>query len=130
VHYKFPHPIKLSVVNIKDEELKKVIRVSLTDDFINLNLVGFGFRVDILVSIVFFGIELKIDFHESGEYVSELIYNAELLDSNLVYSVATVYAFIFGMLLPGIARAEEKDLLLPDFIRNILSRTLLKHFSK
>lgn len=130
VHYKCPHPINLSVVNIKGDELKEVIRVSLTDEFINLKLVGFGFRGDILGRMVFSGIEVKTDFHETGEYVTEVNYNGAPLDSNRVYSVATADAFTFGSLLPGIARAEEKDLLLPDFIRNILARTLQKHFSK
>src|SRR5690625_6867161 len=80
--------------------------------------------------MVFSGIEVKTDFHETGEYVTEVNYNGAPLDSNRVYSVATADAFTFGSLLPGIARAEEKDLLLPDFIRNILARTLQKHFSR
>src|SRR5699024_741285 len=130
VHYKCPHPINLCIVHIKGDELKEVIRVSLTKEFINLKLRGFGFRGDILGRMVFSGIEVKTGFHETGEYVKEVTYQGEPLDSNQIYSVATADAFTFGSLLPGIARSKNKELLLPEFIRNILARTLQKHFSK
>src|SRR5699024_9515786 len=130
VHYKCPHPINLSVVNIKVDELKEVIRVYLTDECVNIKLVGLQFRGENLGRMVLVVSEDNTDFHETGEFVTEVNYNGAPLDSNRVYSVATADAFTFGSLLPGIAREEEKDLLLPDFIRNILARTLQKHFSK
>src|SRR5699024_7283763 len=72
VHYKCPHPNNLCIVHIKGDELKEVIRVSLTKEFINLKLRGFGFRGDILGRMIFSGIEVKTGFHETGEYVKEV----------------------------------------------------------
>src|SRR5699024_11401915 len=115
------------VVNIKGDELKEVIRVSLTDEFINLKLVGFGFRGDILGRMVFSGIEVKTDFHETGEYVTEVNYNGAPLDSNRVYYVATADAFTFGSLLPGIVSDEEKDILLQYFLLNIFTIHIIIH---
>lgn len=129
VHYKCPHPINISIVHLKGDELKEVIRVSLTEEFINLKVRGFGFRGEILGRMIFSGIEVKTDFHEMGEYVKEITYLGKPLDNSKVYSVATADAFTFGNLLPGIARSKNKQLLLPDFIRNFLAETLKKHYS-
>ena len=130
IHYKCPHPINICVVHIKGDELKEVIRVSLTNEFINLKLRGFGFRGDILGRMIFSGIEVKTEFHETGEYVKEVLFEGKPLDSKKTYSVATADAFTFGSLLPGIARSKNKQLLLPKFVRNILADTLKTHFSK
>lgn len=130
IHYKCPHPINICIVHIKGDELKEVIRVSLTNEFINLKLRGFGFRGDILGRMVFSGIEVKTGFHEMGEYVKEVLFKGQPLNNKQIYSVATADAFTFGSLLPEIARSKDRQLLLPDFVRNILAGTLKKHFSK
>src|SRR5690625_2103711 len=42
VHRICPHPINLCVVSLNGDELKEVVRASLTTQFINLELKGFG----------------------------------------------------------------------------------------
>ena len=129
VHDKCPHPINICIVNIKGDELIEVVRVSLTEAFINLKLRGFGFRGDILGRMVFAGIKVETDNHEQGEYVKSITMNNKPIDKDKVYSVATADAFTFGRLLPEIARSKNKQLLLPEFVRDILADTLIKHYS-
>lgn len=130
VHYKCPHPINICIVHLKGDELKEVIRVSFTKEFINLKLRGFGFRGDIIGRMIFSGVDIETRFHKTGEYVQEVNYLGESLDNQRTYSVAIPDAFIFGNLLPEIARSKNKQLLLPEFVRDYLATTLKKHFSK
>jgi len=129
IHRICPHPINLCVVSLTGYELLEVIRASLTAQFMNLPLKGFGFRGKLLGRMVFSGIDVETNRHEDGsEYVVEVLFNGQPLDTGRTYSVVTADAFTFGRILPKIAKSTRKDLYLPQFIRDILKDTLIAHY--
>lgn len=130
LHRICPHPINLCVVSIKGDELMEVIRASLTHEFINFPLKGFGFRGKQLGRMVFSGLDVHTKKHKDGsEYVTDVYFNGEKLNKNKAYSVTTADTFTFGRLLPEIVKSKKKNLYLPQFIRDWLSETLVQHYS-
>lgn len=130
IHRICPHPINLCVVMINGHELLEVIRASLTTEFMELPLKGFGFRGELLGRMVFSGIDVQTKVRENGhEYVTNVQYKGEPLKKERTYSVVTADAFTFGRILPEIAKSKQKTLYLPEFIRDLLTDTLTEHYS-
>lgn len=128
VHRVCPHPINPCVVSLTGDELQEVVRASFTEQLMNLELKGFGFRGVVIGRMVFANLEVKTNFHDNGqEYVKEVHFNGLPLESKRLYRVVTADTFTFGRLLPEIAKSEEKTLFLPEFIREILVETLKEY---
>ncbi len=128
VHRICPHPINPCVVTLTGDELQEVVRVSLTENFMNFQLKGFGFRGKVIGRMVFDNLEVRTAYHENGqEYVREILFKDEPLEANREYTVVTADTFTFGRLLPEVAKSEQKKLFLPEFIREILVDTLLEY---
>lgn len=128
VHRICPHPINLCVVSLTGNELLEVIRASLTKEFMELQLKGFGFRGEVLGKMIFAGVDVMTDVHENGEqYVKEVLFQGERLHPKQTYNVATADTFTFGRLLPEVAKSNVKQLFLPEFIRDILVQTLIQY---
>jgi len=132
IHRICPHPINPVVVDLKGDELIEVIRASLTKDFTELRLKGFGFRGEVLGKMMFSGLKVETDFHKNGgEYVKQvLLDNGQPVDPNHTYYIATADTFTFGRLLPEIAKSETKRYFVPEFLRDLLSVTLRAKFTK
>ncbi|WP_100012965.1 bifunctional metallophosphatase/5'-nucleotidase [Lentibacillus sediminis] len=130
IHRICPHPINLCVVELKGDELLEVIRAAFTKDFMELKLKGFGFRGEVLGRMIFSGLEVESDYHETGEeYVKRVTFHGEPLEMGRVYTIATADTFTFGRLLPEIARSETKQYYLPEFLRDLLAATLRSKFA-
>ena len=128
VHRICPHPINPCVVTLTGDELKEVVRVSLTETFMNFQLKGFGFRGKVLGRMVFDNLEVMTDFYHNGqEYVKEIRFENKPLEMKRTYTIVTADTFTFGRLLPEVAKSEKKELFLPEFIREILVETLLEY---
>src|SRR5699024_1405132 len=67
VHRVCPHPINPCVVTISGDELNEVIRVALTEQFMNFPLKGFGFRGKKIGRMIFAQLEVKTDYHKNGQ---------------------------------------------------------------
>lgn len=130
IHRICPHPINLCVVTINGDELLEAVRASLTTEFMNLPLKGFGFRGKLLGRMIFSGIDVKTKVRKDGhEYVTDVLFQGESLQKNQTYTVVTADTFTFGRIIPEIAKSKQKHLFLPEFIRDLLTDTLLKHYS-
>lgn len=126
VHQACPHPINPVVVSLNGDELLEVIRSSLSDAFMELELKGFGFRGKLLGRMVFANLDVQLGILSDGhQYVKEVLFQGDRIHRHQTYTVATADMFTFGRLLPPIARAEYKHLFLPEFMREILADTLL-----
>lgn len=130
IHQICPHPINPVVVKLTGSELVEVIRASLTKDFMELQLKGFGFRGKVLGRMIFSGINVETDFHSDGvEYVKGVnLESGASIEKHKEYTVATADTFTFGRLLPEIARSETKRYFLPEFLRDLLADTLRSNF--
>ncbi|WP_068672817.1 bifunctional UDP-sugar hydrolase/5'-nucleotidase [Oceanobacillus sp. Castelsardo] len=131
IHRICPHPINPVTVELTGSEILEVIRVSLTKEFTEFQLKGFGFRGKVLGKMVFSGIEVVSNFHANGEeYVKTVLFpDGSELDTNQTYKLGTADAFTFGRLLPEIARSDTKHYFLPEFLRDLLVTTLEKQYS-
>src|SRR5699024_3644254 len=110
IHSACPHPINPCVVKLGGDELVEVIRASLTKDFMELKLKGFGFRGEVIGRMIFSGLDVITEKYEDGqEYVKSVYYNGLPLNSNATYTVALPDTFTFGRLLPEVAKSEVKD---------------------
>jgi len=128
VHRICPHPINPCVVTLTGTEIKEVVRVGLTKQFMELKLKGFGFRGEVIGKMVFVGIEIETEYHANGhQYVKNIFYKGEPILGDQVYEVATADLFTFGRLLPEVAKSEKQKLYLPEFIRYLLVLTLLDY---
>src|SRR5690625_465308 len=131
IHRICPHPINPCVVELNGDELLEVIRGSLSKDFTELQLKGFGFRGEVLGRMVFAKLHVKTEVHKNGEeYVKSVSFNNKPLQPHATYKVATADTFTFGRLLPQIDKAKSKQYYVPEFIRDLLVKTLQYHFEK
>ncbi|MFS0674354.1 bifunctional metallophosphatase/5'-nucleotidase [Ornithinibacillus sp. 179-J 7C1 HS] len=129
IHRVCPHPINPCIVELTGAELIEVVRATLTKEFMEFPLKGFGFRGKVLGRMVFSGVEIETGVHQNGqEYVVKVLMNHEPVDIQRVYRVVTADSFTFGRLLPEVAKSEKKSYILPEFIRDFLADTLKEHF--
>lgn len=128
VHRLCPHPINPCVVEINGSELAEIVRVTMTKDFMELKLKGFGFRGEVLGKMVFTGIDVEVGYHENGHrYVKDILYLGKPIKENQTFSLATADTFTFGRLLPEVAKSKRQKLFLPEFIRYLLVLTLVDY---
>ncbi|QKY69814.1 bifunctional UDP-sugar hydrolase/5'-nucleotidase [Lentibacillus sp. CBA3610] len=125
IHRICPHPINPCVVEIDGDELTEIVRASLTKDFTELKLNGFGFRGEVLGKMIYAGIDVKTFLREDGsEYVDAIYFNGRPLEPDQSFKLATADTFTFGRLLPEIAKSEMKHYFVPEFLRDLLAYTL------
>src|SRR5699024_10211512 len=105
----YPHPINPCVVELRGDELLEVVRASFTKDFMELKLKGFDFRGEVIGRMIFSGLNGETETYEDGqEYVKKVRLNGKPLDKKHLYSIALPDTFIFGRLLPEVARSQVK----------------------
>ncbi|WP_042142951.1 bifunctional UDP-sugar hydrolase/5'-nucleotidase [Paucisalibacillus sp. EB02] len=129
IHRVCPHPINPCIVELSGAEVIEVIRASLTKEFMEFQLKGFGFRGKVLGRMIFSGLHVITGIHSNGqEYVEDVLMNEEPLGIEKIYSVVIADSFTFGRLLPEVAKSERKTYILPDFIRDFLAETLKENY--
>lgn len=126
IHRICPHPINPVVVEVTGKELKEIVRVGQTKEFMNIELKGFGFRGKKLGKLIFSGLSYKKKNLNNSFYIKDLRINGDPLEDDRTYSLATADMFIFGRLLPEVAKSKQKNLFLPEFIRDLLAYSLRK----
>src|SRR5690625_498939 len=117
-----PKPFSLSSINCLD-----VVKDAFSKQLIELKLKGFGFRGEVIGRMVFTNLDVQTDLDDNGEeYVIDVLFEGEAVQSDRTYQIATADMFTFGRLLPGIANASVTTLFLPEFIRELLVQTLIE----
>ncbi|TXL58126.1 bifunctional metallophosphatase/5'-nucleotidase [Cerasibacillus terrae] len=129
VHRICPHPINLCVVSITGRNLMNVIQTTLKREFTELKLKGFGFRGEILGKMIFSNITFEKTRNTDGGFIiSDVWIHGKPLEQNKTYQIATADSFTFGRLIPEIAQSETKVYYLPEFLRDVLSKTLMDNY--
>ena len=122
LHRVCPHPINPCAVKLKGSELKEIIAQALTDEMIELEIKGFGFRGKMMGIMVYDGIEVETQRLSDGkEHPKTVTVKGKPLDPKKTYDVATIDMFTFGRLYPSIALAKEKVYYLPEMLRDLLA---------
>lgn len=129
VHRACPHPINPCTVTLNGNELMEVVRVAFTKELTELGLNGFGFRGKVIGKFVFAGISVETIINEQGdEKVINVSMNGMPINKSSTYNVATIDTFTFGRLIPPVAKAADKTYYLPEFMRDLLTKTLQENF--
>ncbi|RBW71275.1 bifunctional metallophosphatase/5'-nucleotidase [Bacillus taeanensis] len=127
LHRVCPHPINPCKVKLKGSELKEIILQALTDEMVNLQVKGFGFRGEMMGAMIYDGIEVKAERLEDGLlHASSISVLGKPINADKIYDVATVDMFTFGHLYPSIAHAKDKTYYLPEMLREILAWKFMK----
>lgn len=125
IHRICPHPINPCLVELTGQEVLEVIRAGLTNDYMNLEVKGFGFRGKVMGRLVFTGIELKVEMDNNAQiHLREVFFQGKPIELNKLYRVATADMFTFGHLSSQISRATVKTFFMPEFIRDLLRETV------
>lgn len=111
IHRICPHPINPCIVELNGIELKETIERAQTDEIVQLQLKGFGFRGKVLGLMLFSGIEITA----KGIFIQ-----GKPIQAEQSYRLATLDMYTFGFLFPHIAEAANKTYLLPEFLRDVL----------
>ncbi|MDC3412348.1 bifunctional metallophosphatase/5'-nucleotidase [Aquibacillus sp. 3ASR75-11] len=129
VHRICPHPINPCKVEIKGDELLEVIRESRSKRFVEFELKGFGFRGKLLGRMAFAGLDVITKVHTDGnETVTDVLVDGKPLQPDQRYQVVTADTFTFGGLLPELARSKVKKYYMPEFLRDLLVKTLQDNY--
>ncbi|WP_102028541.1 bifunctional metallophosphatase/5'-nucleotidase [Salirhabdus sp. Marseille-P4669] len=127
IHRICPHPINPATVSIVGDQLLETLRMVHTKSFMEYELKGFGFRGKQIGKMIFSNIVLKTKKgHDGEERILHVLINNEPLDLNKVYTLATADTFTFGTLLPSVSRAKDKKYFLPEFLRDLLTYSLIR----
>lgn len=125
IHAICPHPINLCVVELQGIELLEVIRAVSTPEFMEFKLKGLGFRGKLIGRMIYSGIDILTESLEGGQdFVKDVYVGGAVLDPKKTYTVALPDMFTFGRLLPEAAKSEMKKYFLPEFVRDLLVKTL------
>lgn len=128
LHRAVPHPINPATITLTGQQVAEIVRQSLTERMIHLEVKGFGFRGKVMGRMVFDGLEVKTERMSDGlEHVRAITIDHQPLDYDAHYRVATTDMLTFGKLYPEIAQAEDKTYYLPEMLRDVLAWKIKKN---
>ncbi|CAM3780627.1 bifunctional metallophosphatase/5'-nucleotidase [Mesobacillus zeae] len=110
-----PHPINPCTVVLGGAELKEVIMQAMDEKWDHMQIKGLGFRGTVMGKIVFAGISVQ------GR---EILIGGEPILPKAEYVIAIPDMFTFGRFFPEIYRSGRKTYFLPEFMRDLLRRTI------
>lgn len=116
LHRLCPHPINPCKLQIRGDELREIIRETLTDEMKHLQIKGLGFRGEVMGKMVFDGVKLHI---KNGRLYEAYVFGAPL-DSDRYYEVATIDMFTLGKMFPGLSK-KPVQYFLPEMLRDVLA---------
>lgn len=116
IHRVCPHPINPCTLAIRGDELKEIIRQSLTEQMMHLQIKGLGFRGKVMGRMVFDGVEIETTDHKNRE----VVVHGDPIDPGRYYNVATIDMFTLGPLFPGLSE-KPVQYFLPEMLRDVLA---------
>lgn len=120
IHRICPHPINPCVIQLSGSELWTTIERASSFKLINLELKGFGFRGQVLGKMIYTGISVELDPDDAEKVVSISVLGKPI-DFKATYRLATLDMYTFGFLYPELTESEDKNYLMPEFLRDILA---------
>lgn len=121
IHQVCPHPINPVLLSLKGDAIRQSLEESLSPDFTEMEIRGFGFRGKCLGNLAVSGLEIRIDLCQPFLHrICEIRFQDEKMEDDKEYLVTTVDMFTFGV---GYTRLQEGKLIrifMPEFIRELL----------
>lgn len=125
LHALCPSPINPCVIKLKGQDIRIALEQSLTDEFCNKVIWGYGFRGEFLGSLAVDGLKILYDPqimpYDKGMAV---FVGKEPLEDDREYNVGTLDMFTFRAGYETIANGKDALFLLPHFLRDLLRMEL------
>ncbi|MDR0270965.1 bifunctional UDP-sugar hydrolase/5'-nucleotidase [Paenibacillus sp.] len=121
LHTLCPSPVNACVVRMKGKDIRSTLEQSLLPEFWGREIVGFGFRGEILGNVAVDGLEVLYDAGRIPyDRIVQITFMGEQLKDEQEYEVGTLDMFTFGIGYENIALGENPRFMLPDFLRDLL----------
>lgn len=125
LHAICPSPINPCKVKLRGQEILIALEQSLLPQFIDMKIVGFGFRGEQLGSLAVDGMDIvydpsRPDFHK----IVSVEVNGKALNLERYYEVGTIDMFTFKIGYETLANYKEVTYFLPQFIRHVIEDEL------
>lgn len=130
LHALCPSPINPCIVKLMGKDIRTALLQSLTQEFRNKVIYGYGFRGDVLGSLAVDGLKILYDAR-SIPYDNDIavFVGGEPLDDHCEYTVGTLDMFTFRTGYESLANGREAEFLLPHFLRDLLRLELQRPLS-
>lgn len=125
LHALCPSPINTCVIKLKGLDIRIALEQSLTEEFYNKVIFGYGFRGNYLGSLAVDGIKILYD-PQKIPYDNNIAVFVEgnPLEDDKEYNVGTLDMFTFRAGYETIANGKDPVFLLPHFLRDLLGMEL------
>lgn len=119
LHEICPHPINPVIVEMTGKQIAETVKKAETPEMIHFRLRGFGFRGKVLGKMIY---ATGSSFAKTQERIDPetFLIDNKRIEEDRVYKVATLDMFTLGRLYPEIRDAQKTEILMPEFLRDIL----------
>ncbi|EFM10193.1 metallophosphoesterase [Paenibacillus curdlanolyticus YK9] len=125
LHAICPSPINPCRMRLLGVHIKTALEQSLTREFIEKAIRGFGFRGVALGTLAVDGLTIDVEPSEQGEWSIIAVHvGDEPLVEEREYEVGTIDMFTFGVGYESLKLGKGIQYFLPEFIRDVLAREL------
>lgn len=130
LHTLCPSPINACIVKLKGKDIRLTLEQSLLSEFWSREIRGFGFRGEILGNVAVDGLEVLYDAARIPyDRIVQITFSGEALQDEQEYEVGTLDMFTFGIGYEHIAKGQDPEFMLPDFLRDLLRLELQRPLS-
>jgi 2',3'-cyclic-nucleotide 2'-phosphodiesterase (5'-nucleotidase family) len=125
LHALCPSPINPCIVKLLGKDIRTALLQSLTEEFCNKAIYGYGFRGKVLGSLAVDGLKILCDPALMPYDNSIAVFvDGELLEDSREYDVGTLDMFTFRIGYESIANGRDPVYLVPHFLRDLLRMEL------
>lgn len=125
LHALCPSPINSCIIKLKGYDLRRALEQSLTDEFCDKVIWGYGFRGEFLGSLAVDGLKILCDpLVMPYDNNIAVFVEGKPLEDDREYNVGTLDMFTFGAGYETIANGKDALFLLPHFLRDLLRMEL------
>ncbi|UQZ35873.1 multifunctional 2',3'-cyclic-nucleotide 2'-phosphodiesterase/5'-nucleotidase/3'-nucleotidase [Paenibacillus sp. PK3_47] len=125
LHALCPSPINPCLIQLKGRDIKTALVQSLTAEFCNKVIYGYGFRGEVLGSLAVDGLKILYDPAAMPyDNVIAVFAGGEPLEDDREYTVGTLDMFTFRTGYESIANGRDPVYLVPHFLRDLLRMEL------
>jgi 2',3'-cyclic-nucleotide 2'-phosphodiesterase (5'-nucleotidase family) len=120
-----PSPVNPCRIRLKGEYLWQAAEEALLAEYCGKPIKGYGFRGQVLGTLCVAGMTIEYDAGGApGNKIRRIRIGLEPLRLERTYTVGTIDMFTFGIGYLSLAKGEEKEYFLPEFLRDVLRAQL------
>lgn len=125
LHALCPSPINPCIIKLSGKDIRTALAQSLTEDFYNKAIFGYGFRGELLGSLAVDGLKILYDpaLMPYDKSIAAFVDGEPLMDS-CEYDVGTLDMFTFRSGYDSLANGHDPLYLMPHFLRDLLRTEL------